>query len=305
MLHEFITDEEYADHVTAIVYSAYDDPWFDISGPQHIDRFNYSGIAGIPSVRADGVEGMYLLEESDLTDPYYIRYDIDSPIEINVMSTVIDDHVDVTLMVTSGDAAIAGNYKLRCGLISLFYDNFHGNAGQEEWHYNMLEMVPDANGTDFNIEANSTETFNLEFPWPYTLQTDELEQDNVKVIAWVQNDDDREVLNSEWALVGTGTATGVSAIPQVVSLAQNHPNPFNPATTIAFNLQEAQTVSLTVYSVDGRLVTTLVHEAMPAGQHEAIWTGRDDSGRRVATGTYLYRLQAGAFSETKRMLLLK
>jgi len=94
--------------------------------------------------------------------------------------------------------------------------------------------------------------------------------------------------------------------PRPANLASRiFPNPFNSATVISFNLTEAQTVSLAVYSVAGRLVTTLVHEAMSAGQHETIWTGCDGSGRRVATGTYLYRLQAGSFSETKRMLLLK
>ena len=168
-----------------------------------------------------------------------------------------------------------------------------------------MGFVRRSNGTDFEIDANSTETFNLEFPWPYTLQTDVLEQDNVKVIAWVQDDGDGEVLNSEWALVGTGMETGINGTPPVFSLAQNHPNPFNPATTIRFNLADAQTVNLTVYSVDGRQIASLVDEAMPAGQHEAIWMGRDDSGRLVAAGTYLYRLQTGVFTEMKRMLLLK
>lgn len=101
-------------------------------------------------------------------------------------------------------------------------------------------------------------------------------------------------------------AVGDELIPgERIVLSQNFPNPFNPATTIGFNLPEAQTVSLTMYSLDGRLVATLVNEPMPAGQHEAVWMGQDDTGRRVAAGTYLYRLQAGVFSETKRMLLLK
>ncbi len=104
---------------------------------------------------------------------------------------------------------------------------------------------------------------------------------------------------------GEENVVGVGDMPLASQLLPNYPNPFNPATTIGFNLPEAQAVSLTVYSLDGRLVTTLVNEAMPAGQHESIWMGRDDSGRRVAAGTYLYRLQAGTFSETKRMLLLK
>ena len=101
-------------------------------------------------------------------------------------------------------------------------------------------------------------------------------------------------------------AVGDELIPgERIVLSQNFPNPFNPATTFRFSLPEAQTVSLTVYSLDGRLVTTLVNEPMPAGQHEATWMGWGSSGRRVAAGTYLYRLQADTFSETKRMLLLK
>ena len=100
--------------------------------------------------------------------------------------------------------------------------------------------------------------------------------------------------------------TGDEGVPAVERLAQNTPNPFNPRTTIAFALPRPETVTLTVHDLAGRLVRTLVAgEPLPAGHHEREWWGRDDRGRRVASGMYLYRLEAGSYSETRRMTLLK
>ena len=94
-------------------------------------------------------------------------------------------------------------------------------------------------------------------------------------------------------------------VPTTYQLFQNHPNPFNPMTTIRFDLPKVQTVRLTIYTVDGKVVTTLINENMPQGNHEVVWSGLDDAGRLVASGTYIYRLEAGDYMETKRMLLVK
>ena len=89
-------------------------------------------------------------------------------------------------------------------------------------------------------------------------------------------------------------------------LGQNVPNPFNPQTTIAFELKERQEVRLRVFDLAGRLVKSLIGgEGYTSGCHEVVWNGRDEAGRRVAFGTYFYRLEAGSFSETKRMVLVK
>ena len=89
-------------------------------------------------------------------------------------------------------------------------------------------------------------------------------------------------------------------VPDQSVLQGNYPNPFNPETTIRFELPEAVHVRLVVYDVMGREVARLVDGAMPAGQHRARW---DASG--LPSGVYLYRLTAGDFSQTKRMTLLK
>ena len=90
---------------------------------------------------------------------------------------------------------------------------------------------------------------------------------------------------------GQSTAVdGEVVATPALRLAPNQPNPFNPSTTIAFSLPQAGAVELAVYTLDGRRVTVLVDGTLPAGPHAATWTGRDESGRQVASGTYFYRL---------------
>ena len=89
-------------------------------------------------------------------------------------------------------------------------------------------------------------------------------------------------------------------------LAQNHPNPFNPATTIAYELEGDSPVHLAVYDLAGRLVRTLVAgRVMGPGRHEAVFDGRDGTGRLLPGGVYFYRLRAGGEVLTRRMALVK
>jgi len=91
----------------------------------------------------------------------------------------------------------------------------------------------------------------------------------------------------------------------VLGLAGNYPNPFNPSTTISYGLSEAGRVSLKVYNMLGQLVRTIVDEQQLEGNHEAVWDGRNEIGATVASGIYVYRMTAGNFVETKRMILMK
>ena len=94
-------------------------------------------------------------------------------------------------------------------------------------------------------------------------------------------------------------------MPQVFSLAPNYPNPFNPSTTIRYQLPLDTQVSLEIYDVLGQKVRTLVSELKPAGHYLVSWDSRDDRNRHVAAGVYFYRLSAGDFSQVRKLLLLK
>ena len=94
-------------------------------------------------------------------------------------------------------------------------------------------------------------------------------------------------------------------LPDRFNLLQNMPNPFNPSTAIGYQLPESGFVRLAIYNLIGQEVRVLVNEQRSAGSFTAAWDGTDALGRRVASGIYLYRIQAGSFSATKRMLLLK
>jgi parallel beta-helix repeat protein len=85
----------------------------------------------------------------------------------------------------------------------------------------------------------------------------------------------------------------------------NYPNPFNPTTTISYSLKENAKVSLKIYNIKGQKVKTLINEALPAGEHSAIWNGRDSNGNRVGSGIYFYKLKAGDFQKVKKMILSK
>lgn len=108
--------------------------------------------------------------------------------------------------------------------------------------------------------------------------------------------------NAQQTAVGDGNAGNR---PRSFGLAQNYPNPFNPQTAIAFSLPQATEVRLEVFNLLGRSVATLVEGPMSAGTHTVVWDGRDRSGRTVSSGIYLYRLKAGNYVETKKMLFLK
>ena len=99
--------------------------------------------------------------------------------------------------------------------------------------------------------------------------------------------------------------TGTPEIPAGLALAQNAPNPFNPATRITFALPRDAHVELTVHDLRGRLVRTLSSGGMTAGAHEVRFDGNGDDGRRLASGTYIYRLKAGGELLTRRLTMVK
>jgi hypothetical protein len=101
-------------------------------------------------------------------------------------------------------------------------------------------------------------------------------------------------------ITSTSVGQASSQLPKIYNLRQNYPNPFNPSTTISFSLPSKSFVTLKVFDIMSREVTTLINKELSAGNYLQKWNAVN-----ISSGIYFYRLQAGAFTETKKLVLLK
>jgi hypothetical protein len=143
-------------------------------------------------------------------------------------------------------------------------------------------------------------------PWPVSSDTGIVY--NVTIVAMHESDgnayNDTLKTVTRAAFDPTADSGDEGTLPPVF-LGQCYPNPFNPSTTIRFGLGERAHVRLRIYDVSGRLVRMLVDGARSEGEHFERWNGMDSAGRTVASGVYFYRLEAGSFTETKKMVLMR
>ncbi len=110
----------------------------------------------------------------------------------------------------------------------------------------------------------------------------------------------------DWFGISTGIDEPGDEVSDVrSSLSQNRPNPFNPTTTIAYNIAQPGDVLLEIYNVAGQRMRTLVDERRSSGPHEVMWDGRNDHGESVGSGIYFYRIMSDEFTSMKKMILLK
>lgn len=167
-----------------------------------------------------------------------------------------------------------------------------------------------ASGT-FHLEFNGTDkTGDITVPvtggwqtWTTVSATATLPA-GVQTMRFAPTADGFNVNYFEFTLVATAVLSDEP--PERGALHPCYPNPFNPVTTISYDLQERVPVTLVIYDVTGRRVKTMIEaEAVDAGRHDLVWDGRDDSGRVVAAGVYFYRLEAGGYSKTRKMVMAK
>jgi hypothetical protein len=132
------------------------------------------------------------------------------------------------------------------------------------------------------------------------------EGSGVPALVQLEKADVRDVNNRRDEVTVTNDGRETPAVPTVSALLQNHPNPFNPTTTITFDVSASGQVRVDIYDVSGRLVRSLVNDRKDAGRYTVDWNGRDANGSQVHTGVYFYRMTApGYTSPAKKMVLLK
>ncbi len=189
-------------------------------------------------------------------------------------------YIDINLDVHNSEAELTFGYDetLVTGfglnedsLVVSVYDSL--DARGFIWH-----VLPSTINTDNNTITVTTDHFAL---WAIASNTEEL-------ITSVDSMEDEEL-----------------TIPDNFILEQNYPNPFNPTTTIQFNLPRPVHVSLKIYNALGQEVRHLIDTTMPAGENSIIWDGKNNTGQLVSSDLYFMKLQAGAFTDIKRMTFIK
>lgn len=257
---------------------------------------------------------VYAAESNSLMAPK-VRYEADRvvvPLELNneVAMTALDLPLQFSEGVTLEEVTFEGTR-------SEDFDFKWANIDNEK-RIVVIGLIPALDGEKPDLAPGSGTIANLVFSvedsWDMeTIDVVPVELENPNhSLMFVYTED---VDGSAHSLSMTPEFQGVSFVPSEVagtellpgefSLAQNAPNPFNPQTRIDYDIPKATNVRLEIYNVLGQHVKTLVDEFQEPGSKSVIWDGRDNSGSMVASGIYFYRMDAGEFSLTRKMMMLK
>lgn len=192
-----------------------------------------------------------------------------------------------------------------------YWPPYYGNAnntassGPREWLFIYDVDYTEVVNIDLAVDAISTPNLPIMYmaTWARRYET-----------AWSPNysGEDQfliipEEVNSAGDMLIVDAPTGLPAedIPRTFTLSQNYPNPFNPVTNIKFTLANKEKVKIEVFNVLGQRIRTLIDKPLSGGEYTVKWDGRNDQGNMVASGIYLYRLKAGEFVQTRKMVLMR
>ena len=233
--------------------------------------------------------------------------------------------LDIAVSIFQGSVRIAGLLKNNRIDVWNWSGNrlftFNSNGTYDDLHPRILEFTPNgellATATDTEVifwdmsteqKAPSSFTPNIgDAPYITALAI----SDNGKRVAVGSGYRDGKVYIYEWTGGTAPAAPAQEAEPaQPTALLSNYPNPFNPETWIPYQLSDPAEVTVSIYSVDGKLVRTLELGQVPAGVYSekdraAYWDGQNEQGEPVASGVYFYTLTAGEFSATRKMVIRK
>lgn len=288
---EYHTSDDYKDH-------------------QSKQRQSFYGLSGFPNACFDGAEVISGGSTDESLYPYYQavvteQYDMKTMCDVSIRTRNKADrqyHFDFHI-------ANHGDYP--SGDVRLFAAITESGI-QEEWHglteldFVARMMIPrdsGALGNAFDVEADSAVlSFDVQLD-------DSWAAEHCEIVAFVQNTDTREVYNTVKQQLTQTTQVDQSNSRQSrvdeFKLYDNYPNPFNMSTTIRFALNGKTRATLDIFSVSGQKVRTLIDADLESGQHRLSWDGRDNNGRVVPSGLYVYRVRTEHGSVSKKLLLLK
>jgi hypothetical protein len=208
---------------------------------------------------------------------------------------ILDPKISVDPIYLAFDTTAAGSSNLK--LLTIYNT---GNATLTISNISSTERVFSTNLTSYDIQSGYSQMVQVAF----TPTEPIIYSSNFFVIS---NDSEMDTLIVPVSGVGIMLARIEldAQLPHILVLYPNYPNPFNPVTTLRYDLPEQTHVNITVYDMLGRQVKTLINHTQDAGYRSVIWNATNDYGKPVSAGIYLYQIQAGDYISTKKMVLLK
>jgi Secretion system C-terminal sorting domain/Outer membrane protein Omp28 len=302
ILNAFI--EGHVDTITAVKYhvgwpTPGNDPMYLHNPTESYDRRYYYGVNAVPWLNVDGIiNDVWPFSTANFQNAMSQRLGVSTPLSVNVTDLRIPgDSNRATVVVNILSNLPTGNYYLRVMTVEkkVIYTTPPGTNGETIFPEVFRKSHPNSQGTALPTTAGT-------YTYVFTYKMNPVWVDSmIYTIAFVQNDANKECLNSFKAIDNiTGTPVYTESVPESFSLSQNFPNPFNPSTNIKFTMPKDGNVTLKVYDMIGSEVKTLVEGNHKAGIYNIYFDGSE-----LASGVYFYRLTAGDFTETRKMILIK
>lgn len=272
-------------------------------------RNTYYGVSGYPTSIFDGVVRYVGGSASQSLFSAFLpvvqqREVIKTPVAIEIFGTQDRQNYNLQVKINKTGRIIRPNLVLHVAITeSEIAYTWHG---QTHFSFVNRNMIPGLDGTPVDLMNLDMPFIEVELP---LIMGETWVHEHCELVAWVQDLDTKEVLQAAKVLLSdlqepvSNYVDGVS--PVQTALNGNYPNPFNPETNISFGIKEAVHVSLEIYNLKGQLVKNLVNDVKPAGNHVIVWNGKDNNGNSVSSGLYYYKMTAGKYSSTKKMIMMK
>lgn len=274
-------------------------------------RNTYYGISGYPTAIFDGVlryvggsntQSMY----NNYLPLFQQRNAIKTPLWLDIYGYVSRDTYTIEVWTQKRSNLINENTVLHFSLTeSEIQYNWQGQT-----HFNFVNhiMLPGVEGTPldlFNTPVMDVLVTELVLPIQALWVPEHCE-----LVAFIQDIETKEILQATNVALNDLAEPPVSIhedthSPAINKLSGNFPNPFNPSTTICFATDGKNPVEIVIYDLKGRQVRSLKLDTRSAGEHTLVFDGLDDQGNLLASGIYFYRMKSGAYSNTKKMILMK
>ncbi len=273
----------------------------------------------LPTLYVDGVAS--ISPDAYKTDAIAMHAK-DTPVTMSLDGTTFDSLTANIKLSISSDEDLSGQDLRLFVTVTMDSIEYNGYNGETEHHDVFLGWVNSYFGGDTLVLAKNdtvikTYKWALRADYPknskFPSNDSEMKQitwdnKNMTAVAFVQKKSDNEIIQAIHLARKNAPSANVShevLQPSGFSLKQNYPNPFNSGTTISYILPEKSDVQITIYSLLGQPVRTLVNSNTHSGFHTVSWDGKDSSGDTVSGGIYLYRIRTANFTAVRKMLLLK